>query len=199
MPVDEENLTRILEAVGLASTPVNRRLLRTELGWCGTWHAVASEARLHKRLENRLKILSKATKHCLQLLKEENVYEEISSRLLLTEECPRAAIQRLFEAGEAALKKEPNPTEIPVRFADCSAFEYVAGYRLPRVFKKHFGQAATVQRKTDGTPDGPYIRFAEAALAGLGISNHGRPYRPESIAKALANVKAGRARRARFA
>lgn len=197
MAVDEEGVTKILEAVGSAPSPVDRRLFRTELGWCGRWYAVARSGRLHKRREKRLRILSKAAKHCLQLLQEQNVYQEISSRLPLTGECPRAATQHLFDAVEAALTKEPNPAEIPIRFANCSPFEYLVGYRLPRLFKKHFGQRATVQRKADGTPDGPYIRFAELALAALRITNHGRPYRRESIAKALADAQAGRTRRAR--
>ena len=43
---------------------------------------------------------------------------------------------------------------------------------------------------------GPYIRFAEAALGKkLGITNKGKPYSREAIARALTYVRAGRSRR----
>ena len=153
MVLNEEGLTHILEAVGSASTPVNRRLFRAELGWCGRWYAVACASRLHKRKRKRLVMLSKAAKRFGQLLDDESIWDEISSCLPLAEECPRTTTKRLIAAVEAALKKGPNTAQKPLTFGNCSPFEYVAGYRLPRLFEKHFHQRATVQRKNDETPD----------------------------------------------
>ena len=195
MVVDEEGVTKILGAVGLAPSLVNRRLFRAELGWCGRWYAVACASRLHKRKRKRLAMLSKAAKRCRQLLDDESIWDEISSRLPQAEECPRTTTKRLIAAVEAALKKGPNTAQKPLTFGNCSPFECVAGYRLPRLFEKHFHQPATVQRKNDGTPDSVYIRFAEAALGALGIKNGKEAYQRESIARALTGAQARRIRR----
>jgi hypothetical protein len=140
-------------------------------------------------------MLSKAAKRSRQLLNDKSIRDEISLGLPPGEECPRTAIESLIKAAEAVLKEAPDPAQNPIRFGNCSSFEYLAGYRLPRVFERHFHQSAKVQRKADGTPDGPYIRFAEAALVELDITNRGQAYRRESIAKALTNAQAGRIRR----
>ena len=197
MAVDEKAVNRTLESVDPALLPfdLDRRAFRRDLGWCGTWHAVASASRSHNRKRKCLAMLPKAAKRVRQLLNDERTWDEISLGLPPGEECPRTAIESLIKAAEAVLKEAPSTVSNPILFGNYSPFEYVAGHRLPRLFEKHFRQPARVQRRADGTPDGPYIRFAEAALVELGITNRGQAYRRESIAKALTNAQAGRIRR----
>jgi hypothetical protein len=79
------------------------------------------------------------------------------------------------------------------RWRAMSPFEWIAGHYLPEVFRTHFLRKPTFHRRK--VPDGPAIRFIERALIEFGITNSGRPYSRESIAKALSDVRTGRVRR----
>jgi hypothetical protein len=77
-----------------------------------------------------------------------------------------------------------------------SPLEFFVANVLPSVFERHFKRAAGFSRASDGTETGgPYIRFAVEALRELGITNKGKPYAPDTIARALSGVRAGRVRR----
>jgi hypothetical protein len=76
-----------------------------------------------------------------------------------------------------------------------SPFEDLVG-ELAKFFKKQFGLEATFHRRaSDKQPDGPFIRFVVQILAEFKITNRGRAYSRESIAKALTDVRTGRVRR----
>jgi hypothetical protein len=68
-----------------------------------------------------------------------------------------------------------------------SAFEVLVGRWLKDAFEKYFRQRATYvrDRETDDPPDGPFIDFAEAALAEMKVTKGGKPYSRNSIAAAL--------------
>ena len=76
-----------------------------------------------------------------------------------------------------------------------SAFEWLVGVKLPRIFEKFFRKSAGFSRGTAPKAGGPYIRFAEQALIELGITKSGKPYKAEAIAKARADARKGRSRR----
>jgi hypothetical protein len=78
-----------------------------------------------------------------------------------------------------------------------SPFEFFVANVLTKVFEVHFGRP---MRKFSRDPAGskargPYIRFAVAVLRELGITNNGKPYAPETIARAITDVRIGRVRR----
>jgi hypothetical protein len=68
---------------------------------------------------------------------------------------------------------------------------------LAQIFANHFDSPARkFSRLSSGSKArGPSIRFSVAALRELGITNKGKPYSPEAIARALADVRTGRVRR----
>jgi hypothetical protein len=77
-----------------------------------------------------------------------------------------------------------------------SPLEYFVTNVLPGVFERHFERHRGRSRVSHGTEaGGPYIRFAVATLKELGITNNGKPYSPETIARALTDVRSGRNRR----
>ena len=77
---------------------------------------------------------------------------------------------------------------------DWSAFDWLAGSHLYEVYRRHFGQEATV-RTADGEPDTSFIRFVEAACKEMGVTYKGKPYARETIVRALTHVRKGKKRR----
>ena len=86
-----------------------------------------------------------------------------------------------------------------------SPIDYIVTNDFARIYKKHFGREAKRSRRRSRTAsefsyqteaDGPFIRFAVAALQELGI-RHGKQelYKPETIARAISDIRAGRVRR----
>jgi hypothetical protein len=76
-----------------------------------------------------------------------------------------------------------------------SPFAWLVGGRLRELFERHFGIDATFHRNKDQTPAGAFVGFVQQVLVEFDIKNDGKPYRPESIAKALTDARAGRLRR----
>jgi hypothetical protein len=76
------------------------------------------------------------------------------------------------------------------------ALAALVGKWLPEVFEKNFKAKAGRGRNKDGTPNGPYIRFAHAALDELQIKRpNGQRDSDETIVRAMTELKSGRARR----
>jgi hypothetical protein len=78
-----------------------------------------------------------------------------------------------------------------------SALNWLVGERLTKVFATHFERPAALSRDPNtGEPRGPYIRFAAAVLGELNIKKtNGDPYSLETIARAMKDLKTGRARK----
>ena len=72
-----------------------------------------------------------------------------------------------------------------------SAYEWLVGKRLPKVFEQFFCVAPTVYR------EGAYLDFALQVLTEFEITNNGQPYSHESIIRALTLMRSGRSRRRR--
>jgi hypothetical protein len=68
-----------------------------------------------------------------------------------------------------------------------SAFEWLVGAVLPKIFRRHFGIEAKLQRTTNNqAAHGPYVSFCLQALIELGITG----YTDEAVARALSKAKA---------
>ena len=122
----------------------------------------------------------------------------------------KKGINRLIEDVERALNgprfqgevvgQGPPPARVyvkEVQGGNLSAFEWLAGVKLPEIFERHFGIKAKVDRDPDRgsphrPPEGPYIDFAEQCLIVLDITKNGEPYSRESIARALTKSKSAR-------
>jgi hypothetical protein len=104
-----------------------------------------------------------------------------------------AGLRRL--AAAARYKAEYFPDR-PLYLLPRSPLEFFVANVLPSVFKSHFERPAGASRVENGTKTGgPYIRFAVATLKELGITNNGKPYAPETVARAFRGVRSGRVRR----
>ena len=115
----------------------------------------------------------------------------------------RATMERLAEdvrhwfdpAAPPEFNRVPSPPTSIWRDRPRSAFENLIG-SLSDVFRKEFCLEPTFHRRaSDKQPDGPFIRFVVRVLAEFKITNRGRAYSRESIAKALTDVRTGRVRR----
>jgi hypothetical protein len=103
-----------------------------------------------------------------------------------------AALDRTIEAAKAF--KEQNSRGGWVRL-ERPLKEWFAAEILPEVFKSNFGRHAKVSRRDTSktganAADGPYLRFAVAVMREMGMSTS-----PETVARALKDVGAGRKRR----
>ena len=68
-----------------------------------------------------------------------------------------------------------------------SAFDW-AMLAMMKAYSKYFRRKAGISR-LGGKIDGPFIRFADAALRELKIFNDGKPYSRETIARAVTALK----------
>jgi hypothetical protein len=105
-----------------------------------------------------------------------------------------AGLQRLVAAARYKAKSFPDRA---LYLLPRSPLEFFVANVLASVFKRHFKRPAGFSRASDGARGarGPYIRFVVAVLRELGITNKGKPYAPDTIARALSGVRAGRGRR----
>ena len=119
---------------------------------------------------------------------DDEAWREISQFYPLEAHDPKEIVDLLFKAVDKRLSAKPQePASIQkaskrvaseLALNERSAFEWLAGQRLPEVFNKHFCDKATA-RNGDGEPNTPYVRFVTCALKKLGISHHnGEPYSP---------------------
>jgi hypothetical protein len=76
-----------------------------------------------------------------------------------------------------------------------SPFQWLAGAYLADDYRVCFGREPTLNRATDGTLRGPFIRFVEHVLDEFDAKNGSRRYSREAIADALTDVRKGRYRR----
>jgi hypothetical protein len=84
--------------------------------------------------------------------------------------------------------------DLKQRYKMRSPFEWLAGSYLPDVFWNFYGQKPTLQRGADGKIGGPFIRFSQQVLIEFDITNSGRPFTPEAIARALTDARKQRYR-----
>jgi hypothetical protein len=169
--------------------------------WFRTGAALrASKSPLTKKLVQVLK----AARKLRELLDQPDVWRKLGPRYPLTFQAPSEILKELITAADTALSPPtPEPAwaqkaakrmRVELQIDERSAFDWLVGIHLPKTFSQHFGTEATL-RRSDGDPDTPYVRFAEATLTALGIDRNGKPYARESIVKAVTSARGGRTRR----
>ena len=224
-PLNDEGTQRILDKVGGRFVPQGLELgaLRDDLYGCyATWCTLRqlSSDKIAKQRVQRLETIAKRADAILALLDKGLIggwaREEMAMTFPLKEGAPVrktaefrtdhgqpdaapsfngfvAGLQRL--AAAARYKAEYFPDRALYRLPR-SPLEYFVGNVLPKVYERHFERPCGRSRVSDGTEaGGPYLRFAVATLNELGITNNEKPYSPETIAKALTDVRSGRNRR----
>jgi hypothetical protein len=104
-----------------------------------------------------------------------------------------AGLQRL--AAAARHKAEYFP-DVALYHLPRSPVDFIIANVLSSVYGRHFKRPVGRSRLFRGSEaGGPFIRFAVASLWELGITNKNKPYAPETVARALADVRSGRIRR----
>ena len=102
----------------------------------------------------------------------------------------------LHRLAESAKYKAAQYSDVALYRLSRSPLDYFVANVLRGVFESHFERPAGASRVKNGTETGgPYIRFAVATLKELGITNKGHPYAPDTVARALSDVRSGRVRR----
>jgi hypothetical protein len=196
----QSDVARIIKAVGIEGVSVDKAALRRDLDFCGTYFR-ARQAMARNRLLR--KDLKKVEATALKLVKL------LTRQMRQSLDIPawhRAVVGSIVKAASRRLR--PRVTKVAEVFDKklasalgvqrLSPFEWLVGERLPHVFKKHFKVEAGYTRNpyTDpGTVESPYIRFAMECLKIFSVTNNGKPYSAESIARAMSGAKGGKSRR----
>lgn len=106
----------------------------------------------------------------------------------------RAGLQRLrAQASDVRGKLEsPSPepgrngsnASAPLRTAR-SPLDLLVTKSLSEIYRRHVGREAGVSRSEgkNGEVGGPFLRFVQATLAEMGVTNGGEPYSPETLAR----------------
>jgi hypothetical protein len=224
-PLDDSGTRRIVSAVGARFVPQELKLeaLRDDLRGCylrwGSLTQLSSNKVARQRFQQFHAIAKRAGS--LSTLLDNGVIggwvrEQIAMTFPLKEGAPvrktaefrtdhgqpdpapsfPGLLAGLHRLAESARYKAAYYSDFALYRLSRSPLEYFVANVLPIVFAHHFKREARFSRASDGTETGgPYIRFACAALRELGITNKGKPYAPETIARALGGVRAGRVRR----
>lgn len=201
-------VARIIESVGLKHIDsLNRKKLSRDLDWAGTWHATIISQRDKPKCDRRINAALKAAKRFQQALVKlrDGDFPQIGVYLLEEESSFANRLRRFIVQAESALKPSPPGPEWQqeaaaqmaneLHLGKRSPFEWLAGIALPRIFEEHFCRLARISRDKYGKASGPYVRFAITSLRELGISNRGRPFASDAIAKALTDARGNRSRR----
>jgi hypothetical protein len=106
-----------------------------------------------------------------------------------------AGLERLAAAARHKAKYFP---DVALYQLPRSPVDFMIANVLSSVYERHFKRPVGRSRLPGGSEaSGPFIRFAVASLRELGITNKNKPYAPETVARALADVRSGRIRRRR--
>jgi hypothetical protein len=185
--MDDEALTRILDAVGSEFIPANldRDGLSADIqlaAW--SWMQITGEKKQPAKLR-RLQDIRRAAEDLKRLLEEEAQSGLELSKYPFTGSDPLTVLNQLTNYVNRVL--EPRDAETRPVPLKGSAFEWVM-LSLMELYPKYFRRKAGISRLGDKV-DGPFIRFADAALHELKIFNDGKPYSRETIARAVTALK----------
>jgi hypothetical protein len=189
----------LITDVGL-SVDVSIDALRRDLLWLGAWFKTRQI--LSRGSKKKLAAVQRTSLKLAVLLEEPDISVFVGASVDMRK--ARDYVQAIAEAATLPQPTKRNEKLAVIEeqlvdelgFARRGAFEWLVGERLPKTFEKHFGKQAGFSRNPrTKTVGGPYIRFVQSALKNLSISNGGKPYSAESIARAYTHAKAGRTRK----
>ena len=189
--MDDEALTRILDAVGSKFIPANLDLdgLRTEIQLAAWWWMqITGEKKQPARLR-RLQELRRTAEDLKRLLEEDAQSGLALSKYPFTGSDPLTILNQLTNYVNRVLEPPEPPDGMQTRPVPLkgSAFDW-AMLAMMEAYSKYFRRKAGISR-LGGKIDGPFIRFADAALRELKIFNDGKPYSRETIARAVTALK----------
>ena len=192
--ISDAGLARIIAAVGTKATewPIDGDGLRgcLKLAYRRYRDAVRyTSTASYKTQLRRLTLIRKTAKRLELLIGSVDIRE-------WAEDGPPSPSNRftttdLVTAIDEQLKSWSEPDEVIIRsFEKYNPFDWMIGVYLADVYEFIFRGAATI------TENGPFIRFAEAALRELVIKkSNGENYKRTSILKSLTTVRGGKLRR----
>ena len=189
--MDDEALTRILDAVGSKFIPANLDLdgLRADIQLAALWWMqITGEKNQPARLR-RLQDIRRAAEDLKRLLEEDAQSGLALSKYPFTGSDPLTMLNQLTNYVNRVLEPPEPPDGMQTRPVPLkgSAFDW-AMLSLMELYSKYFRRKAGISR-LGGKIDGPFIRFADAALRELKIFNDGKPYSRETIARAVTALK----------
>ena len=189
--MEDEALTRILDAVGSKFIPANLDLdgLRAEIQLAAWWWMqITGEKKQPARLR-RLQELRRTAEDLKRLLEEDAQSGLALSKYPFTGSDPLTILNQLTNYVNRVLEPPEPPDGMQTRPVPLkgSAFDW-AMLAMMKAYSKYFRRKAGISR-LGGKIDGPFIRFADAALRELKIFNDGKPYSRETIARAVTALK----------
>jgi len=188
--MDEEALTRILDAVGRKFIPANLDLdgLRADIQLAAWWWMqITGEKNRPARLR-QIQDIRQAAEDLKRLLEEDVQSGLALSKYPFTGSDPLTILNQLTNYVNRVLEPLDGMRTrlVPLKG---SAFYWVM-LSLMEAYEKYFQRKAGISRHpVDGNAYGPFIRFADAALRELKIFNDGKPYSDETIARAVTALK----------
>jgi hypothetical protein len=186
--MDEEALTRILDAVGSKFIPANldRDGLRADIQLAAWWWMQITGEKIRPARLRRLQDIRRAAGDLKRLLEEDAQNGLALSKYPFTGSDPLTILNQLTNYVNRVLEPLDGMRTRPVPLKG-SAFHWVM-LSLMETYSKYFQRKAGISR-LDGKVYGPFIRFADAALRELKIFNDGEPYSRETIARAVTALK----------
>ena len=184
--IDVDGLARIVQATKIENPTEEPDLgaLSRCIERCASWYleAIKNTSGNHQQLGS----IKKAAKRLEQLLAEERLPLQDVDR-------HRVSVKDLIREIDGHLRwNEKGPAKaMQQNLSNRSPFEWIAGNYLADVYQLIF------DRKPAYSPDGPFVRFVEATLHELEITNSGKPYSRASISKARKDDESGLTRRDR--
>ena len=185
--MDEEALTRILDAVGSKFIPANldRNGLRADIQLAAWWWMQITGEKIRPARLRRLQDIRRAAEDLKRLLEEDVQSGLALSKYPFTGSDPLTILNQLTNYVNRVKPLDGTRTRlVPLKG---SAFDW-AVQSLMETYSRYFQRKAGISR-LGGKVDGPFIRFAEAALRELKIFNDGKPYSRETIARAVTALK----------
>lgn len=176
---------------------------KEDLGWTRTHFETRQAVALRRRVKIRLTSVRDSSKKLARVLADSEirtVLETVLAGRIVIDDF-RKKLDALANAailpaivGPSLIIEEGLASELDI--GRSSAFAWLVGKQLPKLFKKHFEQSAGFSRNPrTGKITGPYIGFAKSVLDLLCIDNHGKPYSAASIARALTTAKSAASHR----
>jgi hypothetical protein len=194
----------IISETGITAQDFAR--LGRDLAWARTWYRTRKGLTDLPKRQAKVGQIEKTARKLSSLLEDDDAWaaEAISSALADINPIKITTVLRLIAAAAKKynkLIKQPawapeasKGVSAELGMNKLSAFDWLVGVRLARVYERHFGQRAGRSRMKDGQVGGPYIRFVQVTLRELGILNHRKPYSREGIARSVSRARGSRNR-----
>ena len=186
--MDDEALTRILDAVGSKFIPANldRDELRADVQLAAWWWMQITGQKNQPARLRPLQDICRGAEDLKRLLEEDAQSGLALSTYPFTGSDPLTVLNQLTNYVNRLLEPLDEMRTQPVPLKG-SAFDWAVS-SLMDTYTKYFRRKAAFSR-TGGEVAGPFIRFADAALRELKIFNDGKPYSRETIARAVTVLK----------